>query len=240
MSTNQHLALVLPEPDPATRRMGSVNLPTLLFVAFVHGAESVARDSLRRFDEALRARYNKACESGDEQRAAIFHWLRENSLYAQEAITLALDGDSGQRHLQPEQSNRVLTLLRTEHDRKSADPLVSATRAAQHLAAAPSHFTTPSTDPLVYLLESVRLAHGVGEAPGQEDVCNQCVGLDAMLGDLDPVCPLCRAVSKRALFAEVHSFGLLFRPKITHAVLIRIIIEACEPGATMDSVRLLA
>ena len=173
MSTNQHLALVLPEPDPATRRMSSVNLPALLFVAFVHGAESVARDSLRRFDEGLRARYSKARESGDEQRAAIFHWLQENSLYTQDAITIVLEGDSGQKQLQPEQSNRVLALLRTEHDRKTADPLVGTTRAAQHLAAAPSHFTTESTDPLVYLLESVRLAHGVGEAPGQDSVCNQ-------------------------------------------------------------------
>lgn len=240
MSTNQHLALVLPEPDPSARRVSSVNLPVLLFVAFVHGAEAVSHDSLRRFDEALSARHDEANEQGDRQRAAIFHWLRENVRYTQQAISIALEGDSVQTHLQPEQSHQVLSLLRTERARKTADPLVGTARAAAHLAAAPSHFTASSTDPLVYLLESVRLAHGVGEAPGQDNVCNQCVGLDAMLGDLDPICPLCRAVSKRTLFAEVHSFSLLFRPEMSHAVLIRTIIQACEPSATMDSVRRLA
>lgn len=238
MSTQYRLALVLPEQDPATRRYSTVYLPSLLFVAFVHGAESIADQSLDLLGDAVSARYEQANNQGDKQRAALFRWIWENALWTREAISVTLDPNTNDTCLRREQSDRILALVDDRASREAANPVFGTTRGARHLMECPMHFTTKSTDPIVHLLECVRLAHGVGSRPQHTDVCNDCAGLDATLGDIDPVCPLCSAVRRRSYAMGFNNPNLVRRASEAHSAILRALLQACEPGATMDSIEL--
>ncbi len=214
------LVLQLPHSNPL-RRVSSVNIPLLLFVAFATNETDPHRTIQPEWNERLCEAIKRAAQEGATERREVLGWLNASLEYARQGCEILL-ADLSDVHVDRDLVERIYN--RAERDTRPHPCATTAQEdsAAEHFRTAPRHFTRSITDPLVFTLEWIRLAKSVGSRSKLPDVCDDCAYIDAMLGDLDPACPLCE-VERRPL------------PLVSSdpAKLIISILKTCERGATL-------
>lgn len=205
-------------------RISQVHVPALLLIA---GAMS----SSPREEFFLPLGYAldqsaRLAQRGDERLRALVRWARTHFSHALTGFNVLADAADAPMQTEASRKNALDILWGITNGDAVLNPPSTISRAAERLTRINREETRPETDPFVFVLESVRLFHAIGTQPMNANTCNRCAYMDAAIGPLDPVCPLCSAVERQAVIRPI-----FYRARALEGLVVTALLRSLDSGA---------